>query len=65
MPLYSVETRLSSEEAPQKAVDFFGEGGLGLEADITKGNSCCAYSEGGGDITGPRPTPRKARPWST
>jgi len=48
MPLYSVKTKLSPEKAIQKAIDFFGEGGLGLEADAAEENACCAYFEGGG-----------------
>ena len=43
---YSVETKLSTEEAIKKATAFFGEGGLGLE--MTEQNPCCLYFEGGG-----------------
>jgi hypothetical protein len=46
MARYSIETRLSPEEAIQKAAAFFGEGGLGLE--MTEQNPCCLYFEGGG-----------------
>jgi hypothetical protein len=46
MARYSVETKLNPEEAIQKAVAYFGEGGLGL--DTTEESSCCAYLKGGG-----------------
>lgn len=46
MPLYSVKTDLNSEEAIQKAVDYFGEKGLGLE--LVDQDPCCADFEGGG-----------------
>jgi hypothetical protein len=46
MALYSVETKLSPEEAIERARAYFGEGGLGLE--LTEQNPCCVYFEGGG-----------------
>ena len=46
MARYSVETKLSTEQAIQKAVAFFGEGGLGL--DVTEQGGCCAHFVGGG-----------------
>lgn len=46
MARYSVETKLSPEEATKKAAAFFGEEGLGLE--MTERNPCCLYFEGGG-----------------
>lgn len=46
MARYSVETKLSTEEAIKKATAFFGEGGLGLE--MTERNPCCLYFEGSG-----------------
>jgi hypothetical protein len=46
MALYSVETKLSPEKALEKAIAYFGEGGLGLE--LTEQNSCCVFFEGGG-----------------
>jgi uncharacterized protein (AIM24 family) len=46
MTAYSVETKLSSEEAIEAAVTYFGEGGLGLRAE--EQGPCCAYFEGGG-----------------
>jgi hypothetical protein len=46
MPLYSVETELSTDEAIQKAVKYFGPGGLGLR--LVDQESCCADFEGGG-----------------
>jgi len=46
MALYSVETKLSPEEAIERARAYFGEGGLGLE--LTERNPCCVYFEGGG-----------------
>jgi 4a-hydroxytetrahydrobiopterin dehydratase len=46
MPRYSVETKQSPEEAIKKAIGYFGEAGLGLQAD--EQNPCCVYFEGGG-----------------
>jgi hypothetical protein len=46
MARYSVETKLEPEEAIRKAVAYFGEGGLGLEA--IEENPCCIRFEGGG-----------------
>ena len=46
MARYSVETTLSPEETVQKAVAYFGEGGLGL--DVTDRGPCCARFVGGG-----------------
>ena len=46
MARYSVETKLSAEQAIAGAVAFFGEGGVGL--DVTEQGDCCAYFVGGG-----------------
>ena len=46
MARYSAETKLSPEDAIEKAMSYFGEGGLGLEAD--EQGPCCVYFEGGG-----------------
>jgi hypothetical protein len=46
MARYSVETKLSPEEAIERAVAYFGEAGLKL--DVTEHSSCCARFEGGG-----------------
>jgi hypothetical protein len=46
MPLYSVKTDLSTDEAIAKAVAFFGKEGLGLE--LVDQEPCCADFEGGG-----------------
>lgn len=46
MAVYSVQTRLSPDEVIQKAHDFFGESGLGLEG--YERSFCCTYFEGGG-----------------
>jgi hypothetical protein len=46
MAHYSVGTKLSPEQAVQRAVAFFGEGGLGL--DVTEQGECCAHFVGGG-----------------
>ncbi len=46
MPLYSVKTRGSPEEAIQKAKAFFGEEGLGLE--MVQESPCCITLQGGG-----------------
>jgi hypothetical protein len=47
MARYSVETKLSPEEAIERARAYFGEGGLGLEL-IEQEEPCCVYFEGGG-----------------
>jgi hypothetical protein len=46
MARYGVKTKLSPEQVIQKALAYFGKGGLGL--DMTKQGNCCAYFEGGG-----------------
>lgn len=46
MARYSVETKLSPEEATERARAYFGEGGLGLDA--TEEAECCVTFEGGG-----------------
>jgi len=46
MARYSVETKLSSDQAIEKAVAYFGPGGVGLQ--VTEQASCCAHFEGGG-----------------
>jgi hypothetical protein len=46
MARYSVETKLSPEQAIEKAVAYFGEGGVGLE--VTEQGECCAHFVGGG-----------------
>jgi hypothetical protein len=47
MARYSVETKLSPEEAVRSAIVYFGVGGLGLKVAAEAG-SCCASFEGGG-----------------
>jgi len=46
MTAYSVETKQSPEKSIEKAVAYFGEGGLGLR--VEEQGPCCAYFEGGG-----------------
>jgi hypothetical protein len=46
MARYGVETRMSPEKVIQKAVDFFGEEGVGLK--VIDHSRCCARVEGGG-----------------
>jgi hypothetical protein len=48
MALYTVETKLTPEQAIQKAVTFFGEEGVGLDVEANKQSPRCAYFEGGG-----------------
>jgi hypothetical protein len=43
---YGVETKLSAEEAIEKATAYFGEGGLGLT--VVEQGPCCVHFEGGG-----------------
>jgi hypothetical protein len=50
MPLYGVETKLKPDEAVERAVAYFGAGGLGLE--VERQNPCCAtFTGGGGHVT--------------
>ncbi|MBN1582649.1 MAG: hypothetical protein JXA89_18205 [Anaerolineae bacterium] len=46
MASYYVETKLDPEKAIEKAVAYFGKGGVGLET--TDQSACCARFEGGG-----------------
>jgi len=46
MALYSVKTKKDPEEVVERAIDYFGEEGLGLS--VTRENPCCATFEGGG-----------------
>jgi hypothetical protein len=46
MARYSVETKKSPEAVIRKAVDYFGEEGLGLSVGTE--NPCCITFEGGG-----------------
>ena len=46
MAAYGVETKMSTDEAIEAAVKYFGEGGLGL--DLVDRDPCCARFEGGG-----------------
>jgi hypothetical protein len=46
MPAYTVETKLSTDEAIAAAVRYFGESGVGL--DLVSRDACCARFEGGG-----------------
>ena len=47
MARYSVETKLSSDQALQRAVAFFGPGG-GTGLEVTEQGGCCAHFVGGG-----------------
>jgi len=46
MARYSLETNRSADEVLDKARKFFGEGGIGLEAE--EQSECCVNFEGGG-----------------
>jgi hypothetical protein len=46
MARYGVTTKMSPRAVIQKAVDFFGTDGVGLE--MIDRNRCCARFEGGG-----------------
>ena len=46
MALYSVRTNKSPEQVIERAKDYFGEDGLGLE--LSGENPCCVTLEGGG-----------------
>ena len=43
---YGTETKLSTSEVLERAAEYFGEGGLGLE--VTSRDNCCLSLEGGG-----------------
>jgi hypothetical protein len=45
-----VTTKLSQEEVSKRARDFFGKGGLGLEA-AEKNPQCPSFEGGGGYVT--------------
>jgi hypothetical protein len=66
VPRYSVETKQSPEEAIKKAMSYFGEGGLGLQAD--EQNPCCVHFEGGGGfvrVTASKGEKRTEVEWET
>ncbi|MGD2142913.1 MAG: hypothetical protein PVF54_00395 [Anaerolineae bacterium] len=46
MAVYSVATKKSAREVLDRALDYFGEGGLGLA--VTAEDACCVTFEGGG-----------------
>jgi hypothetical protein len=46
MAVYGVKTKKKPEEVVERAIDYFGEEGLGLS--VTRENPCCATFEGGG-----------------
>jgi hypothetical protein len=46
MARYGVETKLSPVQAIERAVDYFGAEGLGLE--VSEQSECCATFVGGG-----------------
>jgi hypothetical protein len=43
---YGTETKLSTSEVLERAAEYFGQGGLGLE--VTSRDDCCISLEGGG-----------------
>ena len=50
MARYSIKTKLGAEEAIKRAMAYFGEGGLGLDA--VEQNPCCvSFTGGGGHVT--------------
>ncbi len=47
---YGAETKLENSEVLDRAVEYFGEGGLGLE--LTSRDDCCiSFVGGGGHVT--------------
>ena len=46
MARYGKESKLSPDKVLEKALQFFGPGGLGLE--VKEQDECCASFEGGG-----------------
>lgn len=46
MGRYSIEIKLSPGAAMERAITYFGKGGLGLE--LIEQNECCVYFKGGG-----------------
>jgi hypothetical protein len=49
MARYGVVTKLSPEEVINRAMRFFGDGGLGLEAK-EEGACCASFTGGGGHV---------------
>ncbi len=49
MARYAKETNLGVEKITQKAITFFGPGGLGLEIKKREGN-CLLFEGGGGHV---------------
>jgi len=53
-----VESKLSPEQAIEKARDFFGPDGWGLQ--VTEFTDCCARFEGGGGLVSVQTAPRRS-----
>ncbi|HUV73907.1 MAG TPA: hypothetical protein VMW79_06335 [Anaerolineae bacterium] len=50
MARYGVDTKLSVSEILDRAEEYFGEGGLGLEV-TSRDNCCISLAGGGGHVT--------------
>ncbi len=50
MARYGVDTKLSASEVLDRAQQYFGEAGLGLEV-ISRDNCCLSLGGGGGHVT--------------
>jgi len=49
MARYGKESRLSPDKVMEKALEFFGPGGLGLEVK-DQGEGCATFEGGGGHV---------------
>jgi len=47
---YTVKTKLKPDEVIERAVKFFGKGGVGLEVTDRSGSTVC-FEGGGGHVT--------------
>jgi hypothetical protein len=50
MARYGKESKLSSAKVMEKAFEFFGPGGLGLEVKEQQGEDCATFEGGGGHV---------------
>ena len=50
MARYGKESKLSSAKVMEKAFEFFGPAGLGLEVKEQQGEDCATFEGGGGHV---------------
>jgi hypothetical protein len=59
MASYEAETRQEGKTVVERAVAYFGEGGLGLK--ISERSDCCVFFEGGGGHVNLLTTPQEKK----